>query len=55
MWLLTSRGNRARQSLFGQIVGGLFYRFGWYSSGYVLKKAPPSPFRLRPHVGLHQA
>ena len=53
MWLFTSRGNRARKSLFGQIVGGLFYRFGWYSSVIVLKRPPASPFRLRPRVGLN--
>ena len=53
MWLFTRRGNRARKSLFGQIVGGLFYRFGWYSSGFVLKRVPASPFRLRPRVGLN--
>jgi hypothetical protein len=48
MWLLTRRGNRARKSLFGQIVGGLFYRFGWYSSGFVFKGLPraPSAFAL---------
>jgi len=36
MWRLTLRGNRARKSLFGSIVGGLFYRFGWVSLVFIL-------------------
>jgi hypothetical protein len=52
MWLLTLRGNRARKSLFSSIVGGLFYRFGWVSSVFLFQRAPVSPFRLRPRVGL---
>ena len=53
MWLFTRRGNRARKSLFDQIIGDLFYRFGWYSSVCVLERASASPFRLHPRVGLH--